>query len=66
MQIQISTIKNGYFVASPPDMSKVNVRDHSPEQLQQMAQTPEITFCQDYLAVCAHIKRFFSFSPSEN
>jgi len=65
MQIQITTIKNGYFVASPPDMSKVNVRNHSPEQLQQMASQPEITFCEDYAAVCDHIKRFF-FSPSEN
>ena len=65
MQIQITTIKNGYFVASPPDMSNVNVRNYSPEQFQQMASQPEITFCEDYAAVCVNIKRFF-FSPTEN
>ena len=65
MQIQLTTVQNGWLVASPPDMSKVNVRNHSPEQLQQMAQTPEITFCEDYDAVCVHLKRFF-FSPAKN
>ena len=65
MQLQVSSIKNGYLVASPFDMSKVDVRQCSPEQLQQMASQPEVHFCEDYDAMCSHLKRFF-FSPSKN
>lgn len=65
MQLQITKIKNGYFIASPPDFSKVDVSRCTAEQMQQMASKPEITFCEGYDAVCVHLKRFF-FSPDKN
>lgn len=63
MQIQVTSIANGFLVATPKQLTAEQARKMSQEQIQQYMSQPDCTYCEDYEAVCTFIKRFF-FSPN--
>lgn len=66
MQLQISSIQNGYLIASPKQVDEKQLQRMSPEQRQQFLSQPDCTYCEDYEAVCQFLKRFFFSGSSEH
>jgi len=64
MQIQISSIVNGFLVAAPKQIDEKLLQRMSPEQQQQYMSQLDCTYCKDYEEVCIFIKPFF-FSGNE-
>ena len=65
MQIQISSIENGFLIGYPRQIDPKMAKQMSPEDIQRFMSQPECHYCEDYEGVCSFIKRFF-FNSSVN
>ena len=59
MQIQISSIKNGFLIASQTPITEEMQKMYEHAQLVEIAKQPVVRFCEDYRETCEYIKQFF-------
>lgn len=59
MQIQVSSVDNGYLVASPRELTDSEKKRMNAVEMSQAATQPQVHYCSDYNEVCQYIKRFF-------